>query len=353
MQSLGEKKEYNRVVQGTCIKSNAAYLILHLIYLILFIIGLIITQNNKYWILIILGGVSLLIYLLTFIVIKKGLFKLYAYICGFEFISFNSAATIICGLYPGFHLSIIGLSIVSFFTTYFSKVKRDIKQAVAWTVYSLVIYLVLYYVTLKMGGSIINLEEWLYVTLNSINSCLVFAFIIFYLVIFTKYAMKLEEKILNESRTDKLSGLHNRYDLYNYLDSINDKTDYALAIFDIDNFKKVNDTYGHIYGDYVIKEISKIAKNYSCDQFVARYGGEEFIVIIKLDNDINKSFTIMEDIRSKIDEFTFDFNGIKSHITVSIGISKYQEGIGNDDWIKNADEKLYEAKYNGKNQTIM
>ena len=83
MQSLGEKKEYNRVVQGTCIKSNAAYLILHIIYLILFIIGLIVTQNNKYWILVILGGVSLLIYLLTFLKHLNRIYVIYIFLCIF------------------------------------------------------------------------------------------------------------------------------------------------------------------------------------------------------------------------------------------------------------------------------
>ncbi|MBR6072231.1 MAG: GGDEF domain-containing protein [Acholeplasmatales bacterium] len=141
--------------------------------------------------------------------------------------------------------------------------------------------------------------------------------------------------------------------LYNYLDSLDDKDDYALVIFDIDDFKKINDTYGHIYGDYVIKEISNIAKNNSLNQFVARYGGEEFIIIIKLNNDFNKAYEITEDIRKRIDEYKFELNNVVTHITVSLGISKYQDGLRNDEWIKSADDKLYIAKKNGKNQTVI
>ncbi|MBR3617655.1 MAG: GGDEF domain-containing protein, partial [Acholeplasmatales bacterium] len=105
---------------------------------------------------------------------------------------------------------------------------------------------------------------------------------------------------MNESRTDKLTQVHNRYDLYNYINTLEDKSDYALIMFDIDDFKHINDIYGHLCGDEILKELAKIAKDTFINDFVSRYGGEEFIIILKMNGDIHKSFEMMDSFRKII-----------------------------------------------------
>jgi diguanylate cyclase (GGDEF)-like protein len=133
------------------------------------------------------------------------------------------------------------------------------------------------------------------------------------------------------------------------MDKLGDKSNYYLSIFDIDDFKVVNDEYGHICGDHMLVEIAEIAKNNSTEDFVSRFGGEEFIVITKIDDEAIKK---IEDIRKKIEEHVFKFNGIDLHATITIGVAKYDEGMSIDEWIIQADKRLYDGKTSGKNKVV-
>ena len=345
MQSMGEKKSYDHVIKKTCYMTDFIYIMLHLLYLVLFLI------DKKYPLVFVNIG-SIVTYLLFLILLKYEKHYYYALGCGFEFLVSMSLSTVLCGFESGFYLAIIGLSVVSFFTVYFSKKTRRIKKAVGWCIYSLVIYLALHFYS-SFNSPIIPLDKWLNVTLYAINSVVVFAFVISYLVIFLNYAIKLENKIINESRIDRLTQIHNRYDLYNYIESIDNLNEYALAIFDIDNFKKVNDIHGHVCGDYILKEVARLISESLASSFVSRYGGEEFVVISKVNNDMTSIFNMLDNTRKIIEENVFDFNGEILHITVTIGLAKYEGEISTEKWIGIADEKMYSGKNSGKNKTVM
>ncbi|KNZ71219.1 diguanylate cyclase [Thermincola ferriacetica] len=126
----------------------------------------------------------------------------------------------------------------------------------------------------------------------------------------------------------------------------------SLIILDIDFFKKVNDTYGHLYGDQVLHEISKILKsNVRSEDTVCRYGGEEFAIIFP--NCTQKiAERIAERIRAKIEETTAnDRRGIfKSPVTVSVGVAEYTPDINKTMLIHRADCSLYYAKNTGRNR---
>lgn len=345
MQSIEEKNLHDSVVKRTCYVTDLLYLSVHILYLILFIIS-----NST--ILIIMNVISICLYILSFFMIRKGKYYAYALCCGNEIILYMSIATVLCGFQVGFHLNIIGVCIVSFFTTYFNKRNGSLKKAIGFTSIAAIVYLILHFYC-SYHNPYYNLDKWLIVSLYAFHAICAFGFVVSYLLIFLKYAMTLEDKIKNESRTDKLTQIHNRYDLYNYLDAIADKKDYALTIFDIDDFKKVNDTYGHVYGDYVLKTIAKIAEANSNQSFVSRYGGEEFVIITKMYSDEQKTFELIDNIRKCIENYQFNFEGVTAKITISCGIAKYQEGIDIDKWLNLADYKLYECKHSGKNKTLM
>lgn len=129
----------------------------------------------------------------------------------------------------------------------------------------------------------------------------------------------------------------------------------TVVMADIDHFKAVNDTYGHIAGDYVLQKFAEIVNRSIRESvdFMVRYGGEEFIIILN-NCDRDTSFAIIENIRHKVEENTFEFDSQKIKITCSFGIHVIDESTINlNDLISKADQCLYVAKNNGRNQSII
>ncbi len=168
-------------------------------------------------------------------------------------------------------------------------------------------------------------------------------------------------KLKAESITDPLTGIFNRRYLMRRLKeeierSHRYKTPLSLAIFDIDNFKMINDTYGHLVGDKVLILIcSMIQENIRKTDFAARYGGEE-ICILMPDTKPSKAFHVAERIRTKIQEtsicFEQDGAQLQINVTVSVGIASLSNANSPEELIKQADNNLYKAKRMGKNMVI-
>ena len=336
------KHRYN-TIDRTCYTANILYLLIHIFYLVLFII-------SKINILIIIDSVVIGIYLLFFLLLKAKKYYLYALSCGNLFIGFVSAMTILIGFATGFHFYLIGLCVVSFFTTYFSK-NRNPRGSLLWVFISIGIYLTLYFVT-KYKGHHYNIDKWMEVTLFTLHAVLVFGFVAGYMLVFVKYAMSLEQKIMYQSRTDELTEISNRYGLFDFLEATDDKSNLVLALFDVDDFKKINDNYGHINGDRILKRVAEITSELFKDSFVCRYGGEEFIIVMK-DSEEKSCYDRLEELRKKIEQEMFESNNSKFNITITIGAVKYSKDYTVDKWVGQADRKMYSGKTNGKNQTVI
>ncbi|MDD4476258.1 MAG: sensor domain-containing diguanylate cyclase [Eubacteriales bacterium] len=166
--------------------------------------------------------------------------------------------------------------------------------------------------------------------------------------------LEYKNKILFEmSSTDGLTKISNHRTLIEHLKaSITEanltRCPLSVAIFDIDNFKKVNDNKGHIYGDQVLIDVASIIKNsIRGTDFAGRYGGEEFMVIFS-NTPLSDARQITERIRQAVEKHYF-VDGLK--ITISGGVGQYNnEAIA--ELIHSVDTKLYEAKRNGKNQVV-
>jgi len=130
------------------------------------------------------------------------------------------------------------------------------------------------------------------------------------------------------------------------------KSLFALLIIDIDHFKNVNDTYGHMAGDSVLREVSSRLKNSIRDvDFAARYGGEEFALIFPATNLIG-AFQTADRIRQSIADMTFSELPPEKQITISIGVSSYPEILAQTQYelIDRTDQALYRAKHGGRNK---
>lgn len=160
------------------------------------------------------------------------------------------------------------------------------------------------------------------------------------------------------SVTDGLTGLYNRRHFENnvereYLRVKRYPADLSLAMIDIDYFKKINDNYGHQFGDYVLKDLSDIiVASFRKTDMIYRYGGEELSVILT-ETSPDNAIIPLERLREKISQHPFIFNGQQINVTVSIGIGyNYPEVKSHEMLIESADKALYSAKENGRNRVV-
>ncbi len=132
-------------------------------------------------------------------------------------------------------------------------------------------------------------------------------------------------------------------------------TPLSLVMFDVDHFKRVNDTYGHLAGDYVLMRISKITQNtVRTEDVFARYGGEEFAVLCRGVN-LSNAGILGERLRSAMELSTFEHEGTRMPITISVGVAAFPElQIETpEQLIGAADEALYQAKRTGRNRVLL
>ncbi len=177
-----------------------------------------------------------------------------------------------------------------------------------------------------------------------------------------RHEMEQLKKELNKTReiarTDGLTGLLNRRSFDNELNNLMENasnSNHSLMILDLDHFKKVNDTFGHVVGDNVIRFTAQLIKKHLDDHHIAaRYGGEELAAILP-ETDLEKSHAIAEKIRatlasSKLKQKNNDQS--IGTITASIGITSLQQQDTPESFIARADEALYKAKESGRNKVI-
>ncbi len=163
---------------------------------------------------------------------------------------------------------------------------------------------------------------------------------------------RMEEELKRLSITDNLTQAHNRTKYEEVIKIEIERTKrssspLSVAMFDIDHFKEVNDTYGHAVGDYVLKTLAQIAKKNIRDiDYLIRWGGEEFIVIA-LDTDLRGAEVMAEKIRKAIENYNFDKVG---RVTVSFGVTQFKQDDTEDSLMKRVDDALYQAKGKGRNR---
>lgn len=159
------------------------------------------------------------------------------------------------------------------------------------------------------------------------------------------------------SMTDELTQLLNRrsFDIdfkKEFVRAQRYSNNLTLAIFDIDFFKKINDTYGHLCGDYVLQEISKAAlQTFRQTDSVYRIGGEEFGVILT-ETDINQSQIPLERFRKTVETLKLIYNNQIIQVSVSIGAGQYTLESDTQDLLTKVDKALYQAKNTGRNKVI-
>lgn len=164
-----------------------------------------------------------------------------------------------------------------------------------------------------------------------------------------------KRELLALSRTDSLSGLLNHGAWKDHLDLEFQRcrqgpAGAAIALIDIDHFKTINDTYGHVTGDIVLRQLSKVLRqNLRTTDLAGRYGGDEFCVILP-DMPLNRATEVMEALRGRFNALAYAQDPTL-RVSLSIGLAPYHPSHADSiSWLNDADQALYEAKSSGRNR---
>ncbi|BAF69750.1 GGDEF domain-containing protein [Nitratiruptor sp. SB155-2] len=206
-----------------------------------------------------------------------------------------------------------------------------------------------YIVSIKRDNNIKMFDTifWQNILLGSILILFLFT-ILFYFAI---SRIKFEEM----ATVDKLTGLFNRHKFQEIAEieikrSHRHKRPLSVILFDIDHFKKINDTYGHDIGDVVLRELAKIIKqNIRKYDYAIRWGGEEFLILTP-ETDEKQAFAMAEKLRKAVESHTFPEVG---KVTISLGVASVDPNESIDQAIKKADNALYGSKLGGRNKTTV
>ena len=166
------------------------------------------------------------------------------------------------------------------------------------------------------------------------------------------------EEIYRMTIIDGLTGAHNKRSFLEFLEReiarcARHHRPLSLLMFDIDHFKKINDTHGHLTGDYVLKEMSKrLLGRVRREELLARYGGEEFAAVLP-ETDNAGAMTFAEQVRKLVGDEPFEYEGDKFPVTVSIGVATVAgQDLDSTSFIKMADDNLYRAKREGRDRVV-
>lgn len=212
-------------------------------------------------------------------------------------------------------------------------------------------------------GAVYELEvpEWVEIGIYIFNSICNFAFLFMVTAIFIVEIQAATNKLQSQNAVldklasiDPLTGLYNRRSMQVFLDQAlasEKDNSFCLVMCDIDNFKRVNDTYGHDFGDIVLKQIAHIMEQrIGAQGYVCRWGGEEILLLV--DSSLDQTCQIAERIRCDIYNYGFHLRNQVIHCSVTIGVALHKPGRAIDDTITHADNNLYYGKRHGKNRVV-
>jgi len=174
-----------------------------------------------------------------------------------------------------------------------------------------------------------------------------------------KQLEELQNKLQEQANRDPMTNLYNRRYFHEVTTNIleiakRENKPFSLIMVDIDNFKNINDKYGHAVGDEVIKQLSSLlSKNVRSSDIVSRFGGEEFVILLP-NTDLIGAENIAAKIRESVEKFQLYIDNKTIHFTISLGVSCFLPSDDSiEDVLKRTDQALYKAKRNGKNQTVI
>ncbi len=309
------------------------------------------------------NGFSIVVYLCSFLLLKKWNYensKRYIVTIFVEMYFFMILAIVYLGWEFGFQNYCIAFTSSFLFVDFYQNTKSNSKaKKIIFSLFNVLLYIFLYlesqlYAPVYQIDSVIAIR-----VLYIMNSLAGFGFFIMFLLIYYSAIYHMKSALLQTAERDPLTGLYNRRTMLQILNhrlSGEDTGTYAIAMFDVDFFKSVNDTYGHDAGDKVLKYLSKHFKTLSetnHDFWISRWGGEEFLALYRYDGDSAAVISLFEQLRKDIESNKISYEEAEIPITITIGLTFVTEEKEVKEWIKDADALLYLGKKNGRNRVMV
>lgn len=292
-------------------------------------------------------------------------YALMYYCCYAEITFFSSFATLLAGWDWGFMIYLIALTPVSFYLAYSSpQFGHGIKKPFFFVSLSMVVFVITRILSTRITPLYTERIFDQHMTLMySVNAIISFLALLLFSILFTieirQNEIRLEEQyslLESVSSKDPLTGLFNRRSMDKYLitaleQSKGDGLVFSVILGDIDDFKRVNDTYGHNIGDQVLIQVAKtISENASEGCRVCRWGGEEILIFIPENETV--TYEVAEKIRQSIEQIRVSFSADYVSVTMTFGIAEYSPGLPFNKLVSIADNRLYYGKRHGKNQVV-
>ena len=300
--------------------------------------------------LVVLNAISSAVYVIFLTLFKSENLRIsFAY---FEIIIFSALTELISGGHFGTLTFVIGMVAVIFFMLPYSNRKKHIYQLIGAALAVAISLISVFNYSLYPELMDLVLHHSSFV---KVLNLIITLFSLFYLT--NLYLVELRttrEKLDYNSNHDVLTGLYNRRFFEGIMKRSKEEkeTSYSVAMLDVDDFKKINDTYGHETGDRVLAAVSKCIEASLPENAVAvRWGGEEFVIYLpQVDND--RAMEILDVFRTKLSEQVIYHRGTRVSIAATIGLCTGESIADYEEYIRQADEKLYWGKQHGKNQIV-
>ena len=293
-----------------------------------------------------------LVYVLGFFLIKNERLEIYTRIVYFWLTLYMCICTVCLGYRMGFHLYCMSMIPISFYAEFMAD-KLGKKKLNAFAASGAIAFCYLVSTGYSAAsGPIYEVDTTVRGLVWTTNSVITISFMIFYSRLVLNMIGDYEKKLKNAAHTDRLTGLYNRHYMMNKIESsVKEKSVPYVAMVDIDNFKKINDCYGHNAGDYVLVNVSRIMREVCIGENISRWGGEEFL-ILSSGKDKSGVLALIETLRKNIEDEDFVFGDDHIKVTITAGVADYTAGESVDKWINKADDKLYQGKNSGKNKVV-
>lgn len=301
---------------------------------------------------------SFLLYICGYYINKRGHTLVALYIGHIEIIIHAAVAVSILGSGSGFQYYLLHTIILTFIA---SKPRIILKSFIVFAYTT--IYAVL---SLRFKPASMQMDSVILDSLHLMNIVFVCFTLAFLTYLFRKVTDSAEENLIKLNtklevlaNTDALTNLLNRRSMLTKMNEQEklfkkNQKPFTLILTDIDNFKSINDTFGHDCGDMVLKECAGFLKDFFKDYHVARWGGEEFLILLQ-ETDRKEAYLIVEELRERFEQrISFCYQGNNIKISLTYGLTEYNDAtLDIFECINNADKALMTGKNQGKNCVVV
>lgn len=289
-----------------------------------------------------------LVYVIGFFLIKHDKLGSYVRMVYLWITLYMGLTTVFLGNRFGFHLYSMSMVPIIFYTEYMSY-KSKLRK-VETTLYSILVIITFVFSTTYasyVGPVYPDIDKRYGTFFWFVNSTIVLGFLTYYSRFLIRQIIDSDRKLTVRANTDRLTHLYNRHYMMKRLkEAYEDDKSYYIAMIDVDDFKAINDKYGHAAGDEVLRKMADAMDDVCGDCKVSRWGGEEFLILTE------EGPAEIERLRKAVENMTVESDGHPIKVTMTAGLEPKDKSVALDKWIVAADMKLYIGKTNGKNRVV-